>query len=194
MEFIKTTIPEILIIKPKVFDDSRGYFAETYRQKELNNALGFEVNFCQDNENISKKGVLRGLHFQLPPFAQSKLVRVTEGEVLDVVVDIRQDSPTFGKHISEIISSSNMYQLFIPRGFAHGFVVLSDRALFSYKVDNYYSYNSESWIFFDDPSLGIDWKLPPDQLILSKKDLKQPLFKQIKSECSQFNYFKNLYE
>ena len=194
MEFIRTSIPEILLIKPKVFDDPRGYFAETFRQKDLNDALGYKVNFCQDNENMSKKGVLRGLHFQLPPFAQSKLVRVIEGEVLDITVDIRQGSPTFGKHISQILSSSNRYQLFIPRGFAHGFVVLSDWAIFSYKVDNYYSYNSEAGIAFDDPSLGIDWKLSPDQLLLSDKDLKQPILEKIKFECSQFDYLKNLYE
>ena len=194
MELIKTLIPELILIKPKLIDDPRGYFVETFRQKNLNHVLGYEVNFCQENETMSKKGVLRGLHFQLPPFAQSKLVRVIEGEVLDVSVDIRQSSPTFGKHYTEILSSSNKYQLFIPRGFAHGFVVLSDWAIFSYKVDNYYSQESEAGIAFNDPSLEIDWKLPHDQLILSDKDLKQPLLEKITSECSQFEYLKNLYE
>ena len=140
MEYIKTSIPDIILIKPNLIDDHRGYFLETFCQKELNNELGYEVIFCQENETMSKKRVLRGLHFQLPPFAQSKLVRVIKGEVLDVAVDIRKNSPTFGNHFKTLLSSSNKYQLFIPRGFAHGFVVLSDCAIISYKVDNYYSF------------------------------------------------------
>tara|TARA_Y200000002_G_scaffold131739_1_gene108578 strand:+ start:65271 stop:65855 length:585 start_codon:yes stop_codon:yes gene_type:complete len=194
MDFTKTSIPEIVLIKPKVREDHRGYFVETFREDEFNKAIGYRVNFFQENETQSKKGVLRGLHFQLPPFAQSKLVRVIEGEVLDISVDIREGSPTFGQHIAENLNDRNKHQLFIPRGFAHGFVVLSERAIFSYKVDNYFSSKSESGIAFDDPSLGINWKLPLDKLNLSDKDLRQPRLDMLSDESSQFNYKKNLYD
>lgn len=174
MEFLKQSIPDVVLIRPKVHGDHRGYFVETFRQDKLEEALGYEVTFCQDNESKSTKGVLRGLHFQLPPFAQSKLVRVIEGEVLDVAVDIRQGSPTFGQHVTVRLTGENKHQLFIPRGFAHGFLVLSDTATFAYKVDNYYSPECDRGLAFNDPALGIDWGLPLDQLQLSEKDLKQP--------------------
>tara|TARA_B100000989_G_C19374034_1_gene398683 strand:- start:104 stop:688 length:585 start_codon:yes stop_codon:yes gene_type:complete len=194
MEFIKTSIPDIILIKPKIHGDHRGYFVETFRNKELKNIIGYEVNFCQDNETKSKKGVLRGLHFQLPPFAQSKLVRVIEGEVLDVSVDIRKSSPTFGQHVEEILTGKNKHQLFIPRGFAHGFVVLSEWAIFSYKVDNYFSEEHDKGLAFNDPTLDINWKLPQDELKLSEKDMKQPLLNTLKDECSKFSFMKSLYD
>lgn len=194
MEYIKTSILDVLLIKPKLHRDQRGYFAETFRQDKLKDSLGYKVNFFQENETRSKKGVLRGLHFQLPPFAQSKLVRVIDGEVLDIVVDIRKDSPTFGHHLAENLSEKNKHQLFIPRGFAHGFVVLSEWATFSYKVDNYYSPKSEAGLAFNDPNLGLNWSLPLDQLILSKKDLNQPTLDMLYNECLLFSYKKNLYE
>ena len=174
MEFLKQSIPDVVLIRPKVHGDHRGYFVETFRQDKLEQALGYQVTFCQDNESKSTKGVLRGLHFQLPPFAQSKLVRVIEGEVLDVAVDIRQGSPTFGQHVTVRLTGENKHQLFIPRGFAHGFLVLSDTATFAYKVDNYYSPECDRGLAFNDPAVGIDWGLPSDQLKLSEKDLKQP--------------------
>ena len=174
MKFIPQSIPEIVLIEPQVHGDQRGYFVETFRQDKFEKAIGYKVNFIQDNESKSSKGVLRGLHFQLPPFAQSKLVRVIEGEVLDVAVDIRQGSPTFGKHEAVILNDQNKRQLFVPRGFAHGFVVLSDTAIFSYKVDNYYSPECDKGLLFEDPGLKIDWKLPKEKLKLSEKDLKQP--------------------
>jgi len=181
MEFLKTTLDGVLLIKPIIMGDKRGYFSETFRQDKFEEAVGHRVNFIQDNESRSDKGVLRGLHFQAPPFAQSKLVRVLEGEVLDIAVDIRQGSPTYGQHYSMVLSAENKQQLFIPRGFAHGFVVLSDTAVFSYKVDNYYSPESDSGIAFDDPDLAIDWKFPLEQLSLSDKDKKQTIFKNFKS-------------
>tara|TARA_B100001093_G_C26838013_1_gene1019221 strand:+ start:1535 stop:2119 length:585 start_codon:yes stop_codon:yes gene_type:complete len=194
MDFIKTLIPEIVLIRPKLIKDKRGYFVETFLLKELESEIGYKLNFCQDNETMSKKGVLRGLHFQAPPFAQSKLVRVIEGEVLDVAVDIRKGSPTFGMHVYERLNSTNKHQLFIPRGFAHGFVVLSEFAIFSYKVDNYYSFEREVGLAFDDPSLNINWQLSIDQLKLSDKDLKNPRLEMLEDECSNLDYKKNLYE
>lgn len=194
MEFIKQSISDVVLIKPKVHGDHRGYFVETFRQDKFEQAFGYKVNFCQDNESKSTKGVLRGLHFQLPPFAQSKLVRVIEGEVLDVVVDIRQGSPTFGQHVAVRLSGDNKHQLFIPRGFAHGFVVLSESAIFSYKVDNYYSPECDRGLAFNDPALGIDWGLPLEQLKLSEKDLKQPGLVDINDECLMFNYRTSLYD
>lgn len=194
MEFVKQSIPDVVLIKPKVHGDHRGYFIETFRQDQFEEALGYKVNFCQDNESKSTKGVLRGLHFQLPPFAQSKLVRVIEGEVLDVAVDIRQGSPTFGQHVAVRLTGENKHQLFIPRGFAHGFVVLSDTATFAYKVDNYYSPECDRGLAFNDPALGIDWGLPLDQLKLSEKDLKQPGLVDINDECSMFNFEISLYD
>jgi dTDP-4-dehydrorhamnose 3,5-epimerase len=174
MEFIPQNIPEVLLIKPNVFGDDRGYFVETFRQDKFEEAVGHKVDFIQDNESKSTKGVLRGLHFQLPPYAQSKLVRVIEGKVLDVAVDIRQGSPTFGKVVTAELSAENKHQLFIPRGFAHGFVVLSETAIFAYKVDNYYSPECDRGLAFNDSELNIDWQIPSDELKLSDKDQKQP--------------------
>lgn len=194
MIFCNETIQDVVLIKPNLLEDNRGYFVETYIQNTLEDNIGHKVNFCQENETRSKKGVLRGLHFQLPPFAQTKLVRVIEGEVLDISVDIRQGSPTFGKHVAKTLSGKNKYQLLIPRGFAHGFVVLSDFAILSYKVDNYYSINHESGLAYDDPILGINWQLPIDELFLSEKDKKQPYLKYLQNECLKFSFKKNLYD
>ncbi|MCT7498147.1 dTDP-4-dehydrorhamnose 3,5-epimerase, partial [Aliarcobacter cryaerophilus] len=162
------------IIEPKVHGDSRGYFVETFRQDKLEEFLGYQINFCQDNESKSSKGVLRGLHYQLPPHAQTKLVRVIHGRVLDVAVDIRKDSATFGKYVAVELSGENKKQLLIPRGFAHGFVVLEDDTVFAYKVDNYYSPECDRGIAFDDKNLNIDWILNHNELNLSAKDIKQP--------------------
>jgi dTDP-4-dehydrorhamnose 3,5-epimerase len=189
MKFTKTHIPDIVICEPDVFGDERGYFSETYRKDKFESYIGKKINFCQDNESKSGFGVLRGLHYQLPPFAQSKLVRVIEGKVLDVVVDIRNDSPHFGKHVALELSGENKKLLFIPRGFAHGFVVLSEYAIFSYKVDNYYSREHERGLLYSDISMGIDWQLPIEKLKLSQKDLKQPTLDQIES----FNFSNDLY-
>ena len=194
MEFVKQSIADVVLIKPKVHGDHRGYFVESFRRDKFEEAIGYKVSFCQDNESRSTKGVLRGLHFQLPPFAQSKLVRVIEGEVLDVALDIRQGSPTFGKHVAVRLSGENKHQLFIPRGFAHGFVVLSDTATFAYKVDNYYSPECDRGLAFNDPALGIDWGLPLDQLKLSEKDLTQPGLVGINDECSMLNFEISLYD
>jgi dTDP-4-dehydrorhamnose 3,5-epimerase len=180
LNFIPQSIPDVLLIEPTVHGDSRGYFMESFRQDLLNDFLGYEVNFVQDNESKSSKGVLRGLHYQLPPSAQAKLVRVIEGRVLDVAVDIRQSSPTFGQYVSKELSSDNHHQLFIPRGFAHGFVVLSESAVFAYKVDNYYSPNDDRGIAFDDPEIDIDWVLKSDELQLSDKDKSHPVLSKAK--------------
>lgn len=174
MTFTRTAIPDVVIIEPKVHGDSRGYFVETFRQDKLEEFLGYQINFCQDNESKSSKGVLRGLHYQLPPFAQTKLVRVISGRVLDVAVDIRKNSPTFGKYVAVELSGENKKQLLIPRGFAHGFVVLEDDTVFAYKVDNYYSPECDRGIAFDDKNLNIDWILNHNELNLSAKDTKQP--------------------
>lgn len=174
MEFTRTNIPDVVIIQPKVHGDSRGYFVETFRADKLEEFLGYKINFCQDNESKSSKGVLRGLHYQLHPAAQTKLVRVIQGKVLDVAVDIRKNSPTFGQHVAVELSSENKKQLLVPRGFAHGFVVLEDDTVFAYKVDNYYSPENDRGIAFDDASLSIDWILNHDELQLSDKDTKQP--------------------
>jgi len=174
MNFIRTQIPDVVIIEPTVHGDSRGYFVETFRQDKLEEFLGYKINFCQDNESKSSKGVLRGLHYQLHPAAQTKLVRVIQGRVLDVAVDIRKNSPTFGQHVAVELSSENKKQLLVPRGFAHGFVVLEDDTIFAYKVDNYYSPENDRGIAFDDASLNIDWILNHDELKLSPKDTKQP--------------------
>lgn len=174
MEFIKQAIPDVVLVKPKVFGDERGYFVETFRQDQFEQAIGHKLEFCQDNESKSSQGVLRGLHYQLPPYAQSKLVRVIEGTVLDVAVDIRHGSPTFGHYVMVELSAENKHQLFVPRGFAHGFVVLGDSAIFAYKVDNYYSPQYDRGLAFDDPILNIDWHLPDSQLQLSEKDRTQP--------------------
>ena len=174
MQFIRTEIPDVVICEPIVHGDERGYFVETFRADKLEEFLGFSIIFCQDNESKSSKGVLRGLHYQLPPHAQTKLVRVIQGRVLDVAVDIRHNSPTFGKHVAVELSSDNKRQLLVPRGFAHGFVVLEDDTVFAYKVDNYYSPECDRGIAFDDKNLGIDWKLSYNELKLSDKDNKQP--------------------
>ena len=174
MQFIRTAIPDVVIIEPKVHGDSRGYFVETFVSNKLEEFLGYKINFCQDNESKSSKGVLRGLHYQLPPHAQTKLVRVISGRVLDVAVDIRKNSPTFGKYVAVELSGENKKQLLIPRGFAHGFVVLEDDTVFAYKVDNYYSPQCDRGIAFDDENLNIDWILNHNELNLSAKDTKQP--------------------
>ena len=174
MTFTRTAISDVVIIEPKVHGDSRGYFVETFRQDKLEEFLGYQINFCQDNESKSSKGVLRGLHYQLPPHAQTKLVRVIHGRVLDVAVDIRKNSPTFGKYVAVELSGENKKQLLIPRGFAHGFVVLEDDTVFAYKVDNYYSPQCDRGIAFDDKNLNIDWILNHNELNLSAKDTKQP--------------------
>ena len=177
MKFIKTEISEVVIIEPKVFGDERGYFMESYRKDFFDKNVG-EIEFIQDNESKSKKGVLRGLHYQLPPFAQSKLVRVIKGSVVDVAVDIRKTSPTFGKYVSVELSDENKRQLFIPRGFAHGFLVLSDEAIFTYKVDNYYAREYDRGIKFDDPDIGIDWNFPKEEILVSDKDKNAPFLKE----------------
>ncbi len=194
MEFIKTNIPDVILIKPKIFGDDRGYFIETFRQELFTQKSGINTTFIQDNESRSTHGVLRGLHYQLPPFAQSKLVRVIEGSVLDVAVDIRQGSPSFGQNVTMELSADNKYQLFIPRGFAHGFVVLSETATFAYKVDNYYSPECDRGIRFDDSDIGIDWQVESHKLQLSDKDKIQPLLQDLKGTTDLFNYQEDLYE
>ena len=177
MNFTRLTIPDVILCEPEVFGDDRGYFIESFRQDKLDAFLGYSINFCQDNESKSSYGVLRGLHYQLAPYAQTKLVRVIQGSVLDVAVDIRKGSPTFGQHVAVVLTAKNKKQLLVPRGFAHGFIVLSTEAIFAYKVDNYYSPECDRGIAFDDATLAIDWQLKTSDLQLSIKDLKQPLFK-----------------
>ena len=189
MKFTRTEIPDVIICEPQVFGDDRGYFIETFRQDKLEDFIGCKINFCQDNESKSSYGVLRGLHYQLTPYAQTKLVRVITGKVLDVAVDIREGSPTFGKHVAVELTEENKRQLLVPRGFAHGFVVLSKEATFAYKVDNYYNPECDRGIAFNDVFLNIDWKLPTDTIKLSDKDLKQPVFK----EAEYFNFKEDLY-
>lgn len=193
MQFTRQRIPEVLVIEPKAYHDHRGYFAETFRQDKLDEITGYKVCFTQDNESQSRKGVLRGLHFQLPPFAQSKLVRAIDGVVLDVAVDIRRGSKTFGQHVAVELSGDNKKQMFIPRGFAHGFVVLSDVATIAYKVDSYYSPECDRGLAFDSPELGIDWLLPLEELSLSEKDLNQPRLSESESETAAFDVNINLY-
>jgi dTDP-4-dehydrorhamnose 3,5-epimerase len=187
-------IPDVWVIEPKVHGDERGYFVETFRQDKLEAAIGYQVNFIQDNESRSSKGVLRGLHFQLPPFSQTKLVRVIEGTVLDVAVDIRKGSATFGQHVSVELSGENKKQLYIPRGFAHGFVVLSETATFAYKVDNYYSPECDRGLTYNDSELAINWLLSEEQLSLSEKDKKQPKLSEIDAETFAFDFQTNLYK
>lgn len=170
MNYKKLSLPGVWLIEPHRFGDARGYFMESFKTEEFRSHVG-DVNFVQDNESFSAKGVLRGLHFQKGEHSQAKLVRVSQGAVLDVVVDLRGDSPTFGKHEAVLLSAENALQLYMPRGMAHGFVVLSDVAQFQYKVDNAYAPHSEATLRFDDPELGIDWRLPAPELILSEKDL-----------------------
>lgn len=175
MEIIKTAIEGVLVVKPRVFSDDRGYFFESYSARVFKEAAGFDVEFVQDNQARSVYGVVRGLHFQKGEHAQAKLVRVSEGRVLDVAVDIRKGSPTFGRHVAVELSSDNFLQLFIPRGFAHGYAVLSPEAVFQYKTDNYYCPSAEGAVLWNDPSLGIDWRLPESDIILSEKDKRNPL-------------------
>lgn len=189
MEILETKINGLFLIKPRVFGDSRGYFFESFSEREFNSMMkertGCTVDFVQDNESKSIHGVVRGLHFQLPPFTQAKLVRCVRGRVLDVAVDIRKGSPTYGKHLAVELSEDNHMQLFIPHGFAHGFAVLSDEAVFQYKCDNYYHPESDSGIYMADPLLDIDWRIPDSQRILSEKD---KLYKSIAELDSPFEY------
>ena len=180
MKFIKTKIKDLIILEPTVFGDKRGYFLESYNKDKLEEILG-KVSFVQDNESKSSRGVLRGLHFQKPPFEQAKLVRCIEGEVLDVAVDIRKNSKTYGKHISVILSGENKRQLFVPRGFAHGFLVLSDSAIFAYKVDNTYAPDHDAGIRWNDKELNIQWGMEDREIVISKKDAKLPFSSKFKS-------------
>ena len=180
MEVIKTNIEGVLIIEPKVFKDARGYFFESFSQREFEQKVR-KINFVQDNESKSVYGVMRGLHFQAPPFAQSKLVRCVRGRVLDVAVDIRRGSPTYGQHVAVELTEDNHRQFFIPRGFAHGFAVLSETAVFQYKCDNFYHPEADGGISILDSSLGIDWRIPTEHAILSDKDTKHPLLKDFES-------------
>ena len=174
LKFTPQSITDVILIEPTVHGDDRGYFVETFRQDFLDQAVGYKVNFIQDNESKSSKGVLRGLHYQLEPYSQSKLLRAIEGSVLDVAVDIRKSSPTFGQHVAVELTEKNKRQLFVPHGFAHGFVVLSDSATLAYKVDNYYAPEHDRGIAFNDSKLGIDWKLAVDELQLSDRDKTHP--------------------
>lgn len=189
MEVIKTDIEGVVILEPRLFEDERGYFFESYSQREFDEKVR-PVTFVQDNESCSSYGVLRGLHFQKPPHAQSKLVRVIEGAVLDVAVDIRKGSPTYGRHVAVELTAENHRQFFIPRGFAHGFSVLTPRAVFQYKCDNFYAPQSEGAIAWNDPALGIDWRLPAGDVLLSGKDARHPLLAEIDSP---FNHNEDLY-
>ena len=180
MTVTETQLQGCFIIEPKVFEDQRGYFFETFNQNRFTELIGTAVNFVQDNESASTKGVLRGLHYQTGAFAQAKLVRVIEGSVLDVVVDLREGSETYSEQFSIELSDVNKKQLFVPRGFAHGFIVLSDTAVFSYKCDNYYNKASEGGIIYNDKTLNIDWQLPEGQFIISEKDLELPTFENSK--------------
>ena len=189
MNVIKTDIEGLFIIEPKVFGEYRGYFFESFSERDFNSQV-CQVRFVQDNESRSRYGVLRGLHFQKPPYAQSKLVRVVKGAVLDVAVDIRIGSPTFGRHVAVELTEDNHRQFFISRGFAHGFVVLSDEVIFQYKCDNFYEPESEGAIAWNDPALGIDWKIPAEDIILSEKDKKHPVLAGI---VSPFLYDSDLY-
>lgn len=178
MRILKTDIEGVLIIEPQLFEDERGYFFEAFSERKFAELTGIETRFVQDNESRSAKGVVRGLHFQLPPFAQSKLVRAVRGTILDVAVDIRRGSPTFGKHIAVELSEHNHRQLFIPRGFAHGFSVLEGDAIVEYKCDNYYAPEAEGAIRWDDPTLAIDWHTIHNEAIVSAKDKLNPLFEE----------------
>lgn len=180
MEVIRTNIDGVVIIEPRIFKDSRGYFFESFSQREFDEKVE-HVEFCQDNESMSSYGVMRGLHFQRPPFTQSKLVRCVKGRVLDVAVDIRKGSPTYGKHVAVELTEDNHRQFFIPKGFAHGFAVLSDTAVFQYKCDNFYHPEADGGISILDESLNIDWRIPTGNAILSEKDTKHPLLKDFDS-------------
>lgn len=189
MEVIQTAIEGLVIIEPKIFKDARGYFFESFSQREFDEKVR-KINFVQDNESMSGYGVMRGLHFQRPPFTQSKLVRCVKGRVLDVAVDIREESPTYGRHVAVELSEENHRQFFVPRGFAHGFAVLSKTAVFQYKCDNFYTPEADSGISLQDESLGIDWRIPISHAILSEKDTKHLCLKDFDSP---FDYRVNLY-
>ena len=181
MEIIKTRIEGVLVVEPKVFGDARGYFFESFNAREFAEKTGMDITFVQDNESRSKYGVLRGLHFQLPPYTQSKLVRVVKGRVLDVAVDLRKGSPTYGQHVSCELTEDNHRQFFVPKGFAHGFCVLSEDAIFQYKCDNFYAPQADAGISILDTSLGIDWGIEMDKAFLSEKDTKHPCLKDFES-------------
>ena len=189
MEVIQTAIEGLVIIEPKIFKDARGYFFESFSQREFDEKVR-KINFVQDNESMSGYGVMRGLHFQRPPFTQSKLVRCVKGRVLDVAVDIRKESPTYGRHVAVELSEENHRQFFVPRGFAHGFAVLSKTVVFQYKCDNFYTPEADSGISLQDESLGIDWRIPISHAILSEKDTKHLCLKDFDSP---FDYRVNLY-
>lgn len=190
MEIIKTAIDGVVIIKPRIFTDARGYFFESFSQREFDEKVR-PIQFVQDNESKSSYGVMRGLHYQKMPYTQSKLVRCVRGRVLDVAVDIRRGSPTFGRHVAAELSEDNHLQLFIPRGFAHGFAVLSDEAVFQYKCDNFYEPQSEGGIQLIDDALGIDWRIPTDHAILSEKDIKRT---KLADTPLDFDYNEDLYK
>ena len=184
MNKIETAISGVFIVEPKVFGDPRGYFFESFAEEWFRQNIA-DIHFVQDNESRSTYGVLRGLHFQKPPFAQAKLVRVVLGRVLDVAVDIRPHSPTFGQYVAVELSEENKLQFFLPRGFAHGFVVLSNEAVFQYKCDNYYAPQAEGGILWNDPTLNIDWQIPPESILLSEKDKKHPTFREFAQSLSK---------
>lgn len=177
MQVIPTDIQGVFIIEPRVFGDARGYFFESFSARDFARETGIEVDFVQDNESFSRYGVLRGLHFQMPPYAQAKLVRVVQGAVLDVAVDLRSGSPTYGRHVATELTAENHRQFFMPKGIAHGFSVLSPEVIFQYKCDEYYHPESEGALAWDDPDLAIDWKLPADKVLLSEKDKHHPAFR-----------------
>lgn len=177
MQVIPTDIQGVFIIEPRVFGDARGYFFESFNARDFARETGIEVDFVQDNESFSRYGVLRGLHFQMPPYAQAKLVRVVQGAVLDVAVDLRSGSPTYGRHVATELTAENHRQFFMPKGIAHGFSVLSPEVIFQYKCDEYYHPESEGALAWDDPDLAIDWKLPADKVLLSEKDKHHPAFR-----------------
>ncbi|MDP5158425.1 MAG: dTDP-4-dehydrorhamnose 3,5-epimerase [Flaviramulus sp.] len=180
MKAIETKLKDCFVIEPKVFNDERGYFFESFNQKAFNELIGSKINFIQDNESFSTRGVLRGIHFQTGDYAQAKLVRVIKGSVLDVAVDLRKDSKTYGEYLSIELNEDNKRQLFVPRGFGHGFIVLSETAIFSYKCDNFYNKEAEGGIIYNDLDLNIDWKLSPNQFLISPKDTILPKFKDIR--------------
>ncbi len=189
MEVIKTAIEGVVIIEPCIFKDTRGYFFESFSQREFEEKVR-KINFVQDNESMSSYGVMRGLHFQRPPFTQSKLVRCVKGAVLDVAVDIRKGSPSYGRYVAVELTEENHRQFFVPRGFAHGFAVLSETAVFQYKCDNFYAPEADGGISIKDESLGIDWRIPVDNAILSEKDIRHVCLKDFDSP---FDYSVNLY-
>ena len=178
MKVISTSLEGCFVLKPRIYEDDRGYFFESFNQKKFADAIGTKISFVQDNESFSYKGVLRGLHYQTGRYAQAKLVRVIKGRILDVAVDLRKSSSTFGKYFSIELSESNKKQLFIPKGFAHGFLVLSDTAIFSYKCDNFYDKASEAGIIYNDPTLAIDWEFPESKMLLSERDRTLPRLKE----------------